>query len=701
MKRSLRNKASREQSIPYIEAETERYVDLAQYEAMMSAVGRRARNRDMARKRVEQSHSKGQAMLVIALMMTVLIMFVGLGVDVGNLMGKRAKLQSAVDAAALSAAQIMQDGGVVSSTVSTKAYQMLQANGVPTSTLSSSNVNVDFASSQVTIHAVQAEDTFFMRIIPLWRTVNVSADATADFNSYAEINTKPYGQAGVVNELNISVWGIDSWRGGGDAYSPWYNPAVSANTINDEHAKMPYGYLYRIDVPADFPDTHLSVQIFDPDTYNRADLPPTPNTPIPTATFCPFPCAVQTATPYATPTLYGDAGEFTYCASVTTNCTSGDRRSNTGLKLGSFPLTAVPKPTAWPSRRVAFWRVDEFRRSRMEAGIDPGGSWNDSWATQTNFTLWHFNPHITSAFADPATLSDQSGGAYVAQYSVGADARTDRSWYQPPGFDITLSDPSNPACTFPNNECYERESNGNFYFYIYVQSISNGGIVGYQGSSENNFDIRVGPKQPNVAAGYACDTIGSLGSSVCMANNQYFAQAVGTPLPDWDDGTMEGAGRGASVLAKRSLPLNLDTGANFSMLFTQVSKNAAGQSLAIRHFDQDCIGGCGPSHTMQYQMQLCQVDAGGNYSPCADVTSDSCFGNVGTGYVGPDNTWYCPGCPAPEKVSIPVEGSSNYTSFFGPQGQCSTSWLRLQSDPSGSQDTTVWEMPFSRPRLIK
>src|SRR6476659_5858638 len=121
MKRSLRNKASREQSTSYIEAETERYVDLAQYEAMMAVAGRRARNRDMARKQVEQSHSKGQAMLVIALMMTVLIMFVGLGVDVGNLMGKRAKLQSAVDSAALSAAQIMQDGGVISSTITTKA----------------------------------------------------------------------------------------------------------------------------------------------------------------------------------------------------------------------------------------------------------------------------------------------------------------------------------------------------------------------------------------------------------------------------------------------------------------------------------------------------------------------------------------------------------------------------------------------------
>jgi hypothetical protein len=194
-----------------------------------------------------------------------------------------------------------------------------------------------------------------------------------------------------------------------------------------------------------------------------------------------------------------------------------------------------------------------------------------------------------------------------------------------------------------------------------------------------------------------------------MANNQYYAQTFSaSPPPDWDDGTMEGAGRGATVLAKRALPLNLDTGDNFPMLFTQVSKNAAGQSLAIRHFDQDCTNGCGPSHTMEYQMQLCQVDGSGNYSPCADLLNDNCYGNTtngignaGTGYVGPGNDWYCSGCPAPEKVSIPVEGSAKYNAFFGPQGQCSTSWLRLKSDPSYSQDTTVWEMPFSRPRLIK
>ena len=45
------------------------------------------------------------------------------------------------------------------------------------------------------------------------------------------------------------------------------------------------------------------------------------------------------------------------------------------------------------------------------------------------------------------------------------------------------------SCTGTNHDCYPRESNGNFYFYLYVKTST--------GSSENNFDIRVGPKDVN------------------------------------------------------------------------------------------------------------------------------------------------------------------------------------------------------------
>ena len=150
----------------------------------------------------------GQALLVVALMMTALILFMGLGIDAGNLMGKSAKLQSAVDAAALSAAQMMSGGsGSITQTATTKAYQILEANGIPSNTLVLRQV--DFPGpNQVHVRAVQRVNTYFMRLIPMWRTVPVNAQATADLNSYAEMTTKPYGLPGVVNELNMMVWGV-------------------------------------------------------------------------------------------------------------------------------------------------------------------------------------------------------------------------------------------------------------------------------------------------------------------------------------------------------------------------------------------------------------------------------------------------------------------------------------------------------------
>ncbi len=70
-------------------------------------------------------------------------------------------------------------------------------------------------------------------------------------------------------------------------------------------------------------------------------------------------------------------------------------------------------------------------------------------------------------------------------------------------------------------------------------------------------------------------------SSPCYVNTEYYNKVT-----DWN-------ADGALIFAKRALPLNLDTGASFPLVFTQVSKDAAGQTLSVRHFDQDCNNGCG------------------------------------------------------------------------------------------------------------
>lgn len=640
-------------------AQEERCIDLEGY---MHIVNRR---------------SRGQALLIVALMMTVLILFAGLGVDVGNLMGKRAKLQSAVDAATLSAAEMI--GGSSSIYTSTKASQILEANGVLSPTLVSVVVDTPVqASNQVHVKVVQRIDTFFMRIIPMWRQVDISAEATADLNNYAEVNAKPYGQPGVVNELNLSVWGKNSWRKGGDAYSPLYENSGGTIINNPEYPKQPYGYLYRIDVPASYTADDVVVQIFDADGYNRPDAPVTPtNTPIPT----PF----QTPRPTYTPS--GSDYRFTGCPSYdNNNCTTSlnqpGYRYNTGLKLN-----------AYPDQRPAFWRADEDRRVYSDSDINPvGNSWDNTWATTTQYTLWHFDPRVTSAFGYPDDLSDQPANAgpcgsptfptlrkCLAQYTADRTiTKTDLKWYQPDGFKVVLR--NGPGCTkgTGGNECFDRETTGGFYFYLYVQGID--------GSSENNFDLRVGPSSGNILCDNTTVTTGNMYQTDCYVNQLYYDNSY-NGLGDWNTG-------GASVFAKRAMALNLDTGTQFPMLFTQVSKNAAGQTLGIRHFDQDCNsnGGCDPPITMTYQMQKCGA---------TDLNNDASFADVATGYVGNNDAWVCaPGaCPDPEGVLIPNENSQFFKASDGTI--CATSWLRLKKDPSYTQDTTVWEMPFIRPRLVK
>jgi Flp pilus assembly protein TadG len=577
---------------------------------------------------------KGQAIIIVALMMATLLLFVGLGVDVANLMARRAKLQSAVDSAALSAAQTLYNNTNFTSTATTKAYQVLEANGVASNTLTLRLVTFP-ARNQVQLEATQVVDTFFMRLIPLWRTMEINARATSDLNAYAEMISKPYGIPGVVNELYLQVWGRWSHRRNGDAYSPQY--INSTTGLNPDYPLMPYGYLYRIDVPPNFPSDHMYVEIFDPDSYNRPGTPPPYPTPRP-------------GTPTPTPTITADM--YASCLNPrpdppSFSCTSNGTNDNPAMK-----------PNAFPSGRPAFWRVDEYRTPYDQAA---GGSYNDAYATTTQYTLWHFNTRITSAFDDPSVISDQPGGAYIARYTIKTTqtVATDLSWYRPPGFDVLLRDVN-------GNDLYEREQNGGMYFYLYVQ--------GTDGSSENNFDLRVGPPQ----ATYNCST-------PCYVNQQYLSGVA-----DWVDG-------GARIFAKRALPLNLNNGDSYPLVFTQVSKYAAGQTLGIRHFDQDCNNGCGS--TMQYQMSVCN---------CAYPLTDSrCWVNIGTGYVGPNDGWnYVPASPGtpfpdPEPVRIPYEGTPEYNQFFGATGQCSTSWLRIASNPSYEQDSTVWEMPYIRPRIIK
>lgn len=75
-------------------------------------------------------------------------------------------------------------------------------------------------------------------------------------DTFLPLSIKPFGIPGVINELNLIILGPDGWRLLGDPYSPEY---ISGSTPNPEHDQQPYGYLFRVDIPAGFADTQPDI----------------------------------------------------------------------------------------------------------------------------------------------------------------------------------------------------------------------------------------------------------------------------------------------------------------------------------------------------------------------------------------------------------------------------------------------------------
>jgi len=527
----------------------------------------------------------------VALAFVPILMMVGLVVDLGLLYMSKAQLQRAVDASALSASETFYQPGV---DATDKAKQFLASNlmGVnPASLTCNVTVGTPPDTSQLTVSATRNVNTLIMSIVPSLSTVTVAAQATAVLDSFAEIPLHPdmnSAQPGKTGMVNPSDFGPDARYDYGDAYSP---TLLTDGSTNPDHAKLPYGYLFRINVPADYitstGSSKVNVELFDPDSYNMDVL--------------------QYLDP---PTNHHTNPD--YDASHT-------NRADAYIKLNYYG-TGMHR----------YFRVDEIRSPR------PTGSqtWDTSYITTTQYTLWHFRTDLINLnpFADPATLSDLGGGAYIARASYGNDPSTDLKWVTPTGFTVNLASYSQESA----------ENGGGWSFYLYVKSLS--------GSSENGFDIRSGPPGQ---------------SEESDANDQ--------PNHSWRTG-------GTMIFARRSYPWNNNASANFTVYLTQVPENAAGTTLLVRHFDND-----NDTHTIPYSLQ----DPGGT------------DWSVATGQQSGSGVWWSssPGFAGGDKIQIPARGTTLYNKIF-PSG-VKTAWLKAQYDEAIAQDSSVWELLYIRPRLLK
>lgn len=125
---------------------------------------------------------RGQVMVLFVLLMVVLILFIGLGVDLGFSYITQANLSKAVDAAALMGVMNLSHGSNTAQTVAMRTFALNY--GTSGRDVADPNVTVQIFTDAnnnevVDVSATVSINTFFIRVLPQWATLAVASSAEA------------------------------------------------------------------------------------------------------------------------------------------------------------------------------------------------------------------------------------------------------------------------------------------------------------------------------------------------------------------------------------------------------------------------------------------------------------------------------------------------------------------------------------------
>jgi len=190
-----------------------------------------------------RKHDRGQVIILLAICLTVLLMFLALSIDVGFAYVTRAKLSKAVDAACLEA---MKNLSLGQATARTLAQNTFNAN-YPTSGLDANppqlavNFTTDsYGQTMVTVSATANIRTFFMRLVPKYTTLAVSNSAEAT-------------RGKLIMTLVLDRSGSMTSNGGSTALPPAVTTFVNYfDNTNDEVAMVSYASSAGVDVAINY-----------------------------------------------------------------------------------------------------------------------------------------------------------------------------------------------------------------------------------------------------------------------------------------------------------------------------------------------------------------------------------------------------------------------------------------------------------------
>jgi Flp pilus assembly protein TadG len=216
----------------------------------------------------------GYVAVVLALTLSVLILFAGFAVDIGGWYARAAQMQRAADAAALAGVVWMPTFSGSGTTASSVAIATATANGFTTGgsiTVTPSPVTGNTRRLRVTITDTSLTQYFSQLAIG---SPTITRAATSEYVLPVPLGSPDNTLGNQSNTDTKNLWasisGPYTSYSNGDPYSTKCLVSASntsCSTNNTEYRT--WGYLYTVDVPASGVGKTLTVQVFDAGNYAR------------------------------------------------------------------------------------------------------------------------------------------------------------------------------------------------------------------------------------------------------------------------------------------------------------------------------------------------------------------------------------------------------------------------------------------------
>jgi Flp pilus assembly protein TadG len=190
--------------------------------------------------RMGTKRQRGQILPTFAVLLPVLIVFAGLGIDVGLAYVSRATLSKAVDAACLAGMRNLNQGTTEATTIAQSAFTLNYG-----STSRDANppvMNINFSTDGngdpvIAVNGTATINTFFMRVLPQYKTLQVGATAQA---------TRPK----LIMSLVLDRSGSMNLNGGASALPPAVQSFIKFfDDSIDQVAMVSFSSTSTVDVP--------------------------------------------------------------------------------------------------------------------------------------------------------------------------------------------------------------------------------------------------------------------------------------------------------------------------------------------------------------------------------------------------------------------------------------------------------------------